>query len=252
MRTFGITYDTGFINGGHTTRERFEPELVRRETRAIRDDLHCTAVRVTGGDPERLELAARFAGDAGLQVWFSPFTCGLSREELLDLLNDCAERAERLRRQGTDVVLLTGSELSLFTPGFLPGDTLEERSAALADPGRLRRELPAVPTRVNEFLGKAAAGVRERFGGKIGYASLPFEGVDWAPFDVVATDGGYRSAETADHFRDGIRALVAQGLALDKPVAVTEFGCTTYRGAADLGARGESIVEWEQIGRAHV
>jgi hypothetical protein len=27
-------------------------------------------------------------------------------------------------------------------------------------------------------------------------------------------------------------------------VAITEFGCTTHRGAADLGGRGDSIVEW--------
>ena len=29
------------------------------------------------------------------------------------------------------------------------------------------------------------------------YASLPFEGVDWTPFDVIATDAGYRTAATA-------------------------------------------------------
>lgn len=248
MRIFGITYDTGFLNGGHSTRERFEPDLVAEEMRVIRDDLHCTAVRVTGGDPERLELAARLASEAGLQVWFSPFTCDLGREELRDLLVDCAERAERLRRGGADVVLLTGSELAVFTRGFLPGDSLDERVALLADPVRLRRELPGVPARVNAFLGEAVAAVRARFHGEVGYASLPFEGVDWTPFDVVATDGGYRSAEVAAHFRDGVRALVEHGRALGKPVVVTEFGCTTHRGAADLGARGDSIVEWRRTG----
>jgi hypothetical protein len=30
-----------------------------------------------------------------------------------------------------------------------------------------------------------------------------------------------------------------------KPVALTEFGCTTHRGAADLGGRGAMIVEWD-------
>ncbi len=44
-----------------------------RELRIIRDDLHRTAVRVTGGDPERIELAAAFALDLGLEVWFSPY-----------------------------------------------------------------------------------------------------------------------------------------------------------------------------------
>ncbi len=54
MRARGITYDIGFLNAGTSTREPFDPEVVRREMRIIRDDLHCTAVRVTGDDPDRL------------------------------------------------------------------------------------------------------------------------------------------------------------------------------------------------------
>src|SRR5262249_6208563 len=76
------------------------------------------------------------------------------------------------------------------------------------------------------------------------YASVPLDGVDWTPFDIIATDAGYRSIEVADRYREGIRALVAQGSALGKPVAITEFGCTTHRGAADLGGRGDAILEW--------
>src|SRR5439155_23882442 len=87
--------------------------------------------------------------------------------------------------------------------------------------------------------------VHERFGGKISYASLPFEGVDWTPFGFLSTDAGYRSIEIADRYRAGIRALVAQG----KPVAITEFGCTTHHGAADKGSRGDTIVEWNDDGR---
>ncbi|MFJ6570129.1 hypothetical protein ACIQNU_22170 [Streptomyces sp. NPDC091292] len=247
MRGKGITYDTGFINpAGVSTREPFDPEAVRRDMRVIRDELHCTAVRVTGGDPDHLEIAAERAADAGLEVWFSPFPCGLTTDALLALLADCAGRAERLRRRGAEVVFLTGSELSLFTVGFLPGDTLDERIGLLFTPDRLRAALPELPARVNDFLGRAVATVRERFGGRVGYASLPFEGVDWTPFDIVATDAGYRSAEVAAHFRDGVRALVAQG----KPFAVTEFGCTTHRGAGDKGGRGDLIIEWGADGRA--
>ena len=46
---------------------------------------------------------------------------------MLDLLAECAERATRLRRQGTKVVLVIGAEISLLNKGFLPGDTLGER-----------------------------------------------------------------------------------------------------------------------------
>ncbi|MEV7425860.1 hypothetical protein [Streptomyces sp. NPDC091212] len=245
MRTFGMTYDTGFTTAGTTTREPFDPAVVRREMRIIRDELHCDAVRVTGGDRDRLETAARHAAGAGLEVWYSPFTNGLTLEELLDFLADSAGRAERLRRGGAEIVFLTGSEISLFTVGLLPGDTFAERAAVLADPQLLRAALPGLPAQVNAFLGKAVAAVRARFGGRIGYASLPFEGVDWAPFDIVATDAGYRDAQTADRLADGLRALTAHG----KPAAVTEFGCTTYRGAADVGGRGDAVIAWDDRAR---
>jgi hypothetical protein len=32
----------------------------------IHDDLHCNAVRITGADPDRLEIAAKYASEAGL------------------------------------------------------------------------------------------------------------------------------------------------------------------------------------------
>jgi len=82
--------------------------------------------------------------------------------------------------------------------------------------------------------------VRERFGGKITYAALPSEQIDWTPFDIVSADA-YTSIEVADRYAEAIRSLVARG----KPVAITEFGCTTHRGAADLGARGMFMVEWD-------
>jgi hypothetical protein len=245
MRGKGITYDTGFLMAGGSTHEPFNPDMVQREMRIIHDDLHCNAVRITGGNVDRLEIAATHAAAAGLEVWLSPFTNDLTIDGLLAALADCAQRAERLRRLGGEVVLLTGSELSLFTVGFLPGAMLRERLNLLSAPQRLREHLPEVPARINDFLAKAVAVVRERFGGKISYASLPFEGVDWSRFDFISTDAGYRSIEVADRYCDGICALVAQG----KPVAITEFGCTTHRGAADLGGRGDSIVEWGDDGK---
>ena len=240
MRGKGITYDSGFFNAGVSTHEPFDPEVVKREMRVIHDDLHCNAVRITGGNADRLEIAAMYAADASLEVWFSPFTCDLTTGELLDFLADCAERAERLRRQGAEVIFVTGAELSLFTVGFLPGDTLKDRLDLLAVPHRLRELLPQVPPRINDFLGKAAARVRERFGGKISYASIPFEGVDWTLFDFISVDA-YRSIAVANRYRDGIRALVAQG----KPVAITEFGCATFQGAADKGGSSGMIVEYD-------
>ncbi|HLJ45322.1 MAG TPA: hypothetical protein VKU01_04910 [Bryobacteraceae bacterium] len=246
MRIKGITYDTGFISAGTTTREPFDLEVVKREMEIIRHDLHCNAVRLTGGYPDRLEIAAGFAGDAGLEIWFSPFTNELTLDQLLEVTGDCAERAERLRQRGATVVLVMGAELSLFSAGFVPGATYIERLNALQTPGPQRAELIVnMRRRINEFLGCAAALVRERFGGKVTYASIAFEGVDWTPFDFISVDC-YRTREIAAQFRAGIRALVAQ----DKPVAITECGCVTFRGASEKGARGGMIVQYGEDGRA--
>jgi hypothetical protein len=249
MRGKGITYDTGFLTAGGSTHEPFNPDLAQREMQIIRDDLQCNAVRITGGHVDRLEIAATHAAAAGLDVWWSPFTNDLTTDELLAVLADCAERAERLRQRGFAVVLLTGAELGLFTIGFLPGTTLNERLALLSAPQSLRALIEEVPTHINDFLGNTVAVVRARFGGKISYASLPFEGVDWTPFDFIATDAAYRSIEVADRYREGIRALVALGKVQGKPVAITEFGCTTHRGAANLGGRGDTIVAWSDDGK---
>jgi hypothetical protein len=242
VRARGINYDTGAHPAGRSTRKHFDPAIVRREMQIIAGDLHCTAVRITGQDPERLTVAGEYAADAGLEVWFAPFPCEMTAEQLLPYFADCATRAEDLRhRHGTDVVLVTGGELSLFARGFLPGDDLFARTALLTAPGpELRRLLAAVPARLNAFLGEALATVRKVFGGKVTYAALPFEQVDWTPFDYVAGDA-YRAAHNARTFREEIRGLHRYG----RPVAITEFGCCAYRGAADRGGRGWMIIDRE-------
>jgi hypothetical protein len=244
MRARGISYDTGFVFDGAIGRPSFDPEVVERELRVIRDDLHCTAVRVMGGDPERLEIVAALAADLGLEVWFSPYPLELTAEEMLALFADCAVRAERIRRRGAEVVLVTGAELSLMNKGFLPGDSTDERVAWLSRPELVREHLGEISARVNDFLGRAVALVRERFGGKVTYASVPLERVDWTLFDIMSVDV-YRSAEIADRFAAGVRDLVAQG----KPVAITEFGSAGYRGAGDRGALGLEIVEYDKVTR---
>ncbi|MDT7800985.1 MAG: hypothetical protein QOI78_4418 [Actinomycetota bacterium] len=240
MRAKGIGYDTGMAVGG-TIRRPFEPGLVRRELAIIRDDLHCTAVRLFGTDLDRIEFAAREAAALGLEVWFSPFPWDTHPEQILEQLADGAERAERLRLAGAEVVFVTGAELSLFNHGFLPGATLPERVAGLVSRSpESQQALAGLPQRVNDFLARAVEAVRARFGGKVTYAAVPLERVDWTPFDIVSVDA-HRSKEVEHIYQEGIRTLVAAG----KPVAITEFGCTTFRGAADLGARSGEILEYD-------
>jgi hypothetical protein len=242
MRARGIAYDTGFIRDGRNSLERFDTELVRRELTVIRDELHCNAVHIIGGDPQRLDVAARLAAELGLEVWFSPYPLELSPDEILALLLDCAERAERLRAAGAEVVFVTGVELSLMNRGFFDGDRIDERlSGLLANPDGRAERIAEARSRLGAFLRTAVAAVRERFHGKLTYAAIPFEGVDWDLFDFVTLEL-IRSAEVADRFRDGVRTLVAQ----PKPVAVTGFGTATWRGAGDVAPRSMEILEYDR------
>ncbi|WP_020575505.1 hypothetical protein [Actinopolymorpha alba] len=238
MRARGINYDTGFYPGGSSSREVFDPEVVRRELRVIADELHCTAVRVSGGDPDRLSIAAEHAAAAGLEVWFAPFPCELTTEEMLPYFAECAERAENLRRSGAEVVYVMGCEASGFAKGFLRGETLMDRMDTLMSYGASGdwSELGPMLERLNAFLAESAAGARKRFGGRITYASAPWEFLDWSPFDLVGVDA-YRADHNATHFREEIRAHTKHG----KPVAVTEFGTCAYQGAGRRGGMAWTV-----------
>jgi hypothetical protein len=238
MRAKGIAYDTGFVRDGRNSLAYFDLDVVRRELTIIRDDLHCNAVQIIGGDPERLELAARAAAELGLEVWFSPYPLDLTPDQVLALFVDCAERAERIRAAGAEVTFVAGVELTIMNAGFVDGRSIEERlGRLLADPAGRAERLAEVRARLNQFQRGAVPAIRERFSGPVTYAAIPFEGPDWNLFDVVTLEL-IRSAEVADQFRDGVRRLVAQS----KPVAITGFGSATWRGAGDVAPRSMEIL----------
>ena len=212
-------------------RQVFDPAVVRREMAVIADDLHCDVVRISGRDGERLSTAARLAADAGLEVWFAPFPVDLPPGQLMPFLTDSAQRAEAIRESGAEVVFIAGCEISAFCGGFLPGDTYKDRLQAMATADlEFWMSLGPVHERLNTFLADAAAAVRSSFGGRVTYASGPWEWVDWEPFDLVSIDA-YRAAQNAGTFRDHLREFFSHG----KPVAVTEYGTCAYSGAGDLG-----------------
>ncbi|GAA2343561.1 hypothetical protein OKJ48_11310 [Streptomyces kunmingensis] len=230
MRARGINYDTGFLPGEQFTRRTFHPASVRHEMRVIADELHCDTVRISGRDPERLSLAARYAAEAGLEVWFAPFPVDLPAGRLLPFFADCARRAEAVRRTGARVVFVTGCEISVFCGGFFPGDTFGHRVHTMGSDPQWWSSLGRVSERVNSLLAEAVTTVRTHFGGQVTYASGPWETIDWTPFDLVGIDA-YRPAHTTDTFRTHLREFFRHG----KPVVVTEFGTCAYRGATDLG-----------------
>ncbi|GAB3433091.1 hypothetical protein GCM10027569_82410 [Flindersiella endophytica] len=233
----GINYDTGFGGAvGDRSRVDFDPAVVRRELEIIATDLHCDAVRISGDMPDRLTLAANAAVDVGLRVWFAPFPIDLTPAQLPPYFADCAKRAEEIRARDPETVLVLGCEMSLFCAGFVPGAHLMERIQNATNPEAWadfspERDFAAVLRGVVEV-------ARQHFGGKVTYAAGEWEEIDWSGFDFAAVDL-YRSADNAAEFAQEVRTHAGHG----KPLVITEFGCCTYRGAADAGGMGWAIVD---------
>jgi hypothetical protein len=245
MRNYGINYDTGLTADGHRTRERFDETLVRRELQIIAGDLHATAVRVSGDDPQRLARAGQHALSAGLELWFSPVPVNLEPGALPGYFARCARQAERLRRAAEGrVVLVLGCEISLWCAGFLPGgDSVLGRIATVTDPALgakpdLMEAMGSGLERARRAHRDIVRAAREEFAGPVTYAAGPWETVDWELFDLVSVDL-YRDSTNAASYPDALRSYTRFG----KPVAVTEFGCCTYRGAARRGGLGWMITD---------
>ncbi|HVV12966.1 hypothetical protein [Amycolatopsis sp.] len=238
MCNLGVNYDTGLVFEGRSTRRSFDEDVARRELEIIARDLGATAVRISGSDLDRLSAAARLA--AGLEVWFAPVVHGLEPDELVAFLTEAARRAAALPG---DPVLVLGCEISLFCNGFVPGDGLAGRVATMSGPAAWSdpatfAELAAGLAKFKATQREIAEAARKVFPGRITYAAGMWEDVDWELFDLVSIDA-YRDAANAGNFAEQVRAYRRFG----KPVAVTEFGCCTYRGAAERGGSGWLIVD---------
>jgi hypothetical protein len=244
MNRKGINYDVGTVfHGGVSSRQNLDPSVIKREMEIIKNDLHCSAVRISGREVDLLTRAAEFALQQELEVWFSPAFVDATEQETLDYFAACAQAAEKLRQQSPHVVFVAGCELTMFMKGLVTGDDMFKRMNTFMKPWLLL--ISAVKlhgsfnSRLNRFLKQAVSVVQQHFHGPVTYASGPWEGVDWSPFDFVSVDL-YRDASNKNTFDQKLSVYFTH----QKPVIITEFGCCPYRGAEDKGGLGWAIVNW--------
>ena len=246
MHIKGINYDVGTTTThASSSRETFDPQIVKREIEIIHNDLHCNAIRIYGQDLERLTLAGSFAIEQGLEVWFSPRPYDLTQDETLNYLTESAVVAERLRQQSPTTVFIIGSELSAFMQGLLEGDNPIHRLGTLINPVPLIRSRifkGSYHKHLNVFLRNAVGLARERFQGRVTYASGSWENVDWSLFDIVSVDY-YRDAMNKKVYEKNLRTYFKAG----KPVVISEFGCCAYSGAEERGSFGWVVEDWDKI-----
>jgi hypothetical protein len=212
--------------------------IVRRELEIIRDDLHANAIRIVGSDVKRMTAVTEVALKLGLEIWFSPAFFEYSPEDTASRTLDAAIAAAAVSRAAPGrVVFVVGSELTLLMKGLVPGESVAARVEDFkADPSQLGNG------KLNEYLVDLVAKVRAVFEGPLTYASLPFERMDWTPFDYVGVDH-YREARTKDRYVEILGPFLATG----KPVIVTEFGMRTYAGAESSGALGFGVTDTTRL-----
>lgn len=235
----GIGYDAGVLyEKDFESNPFFTEQRAHRDLRAIREDLGCDAVLIMASDPERLAIAAGIAAEEGLAVWLQPRPFDRPRDELVDAVRSAATAAERLRVSGAEAGLVVGCELTLSTPGMLPGPTFWARGSLLTVTFPL---LPLANLRLRRLLAELVGEAREVFAGPVSYGAGDWERPDWSIFDVVGADR-YREARNAWRFEGDMRALVDRAHAHDKPCYVFEFGSCTYRGAAAKASTAASVL----------
>jgi hypothetical protein len=229
MKRKGVCYDVGLVMGMNW-RPHFEPKIVRRELEIIKNDLHCNAVRICGLNINRLMIASEAALDVGLEVWFSPEMWDKSSENTLKYVTKAAAAAETLhQRYPEQLVFIVGSELTLFMKGIVKGRNF---TARIKNPTLIPRIKAGEHNKpLNEFLAKTNNSVRKAFHGKLTYASLVWEAVDWELFDFVGVDH-YRINRIEDKYIEMLKPSFSH----NKPVVITEFGYGTCQGG--IGSEG--------------
>lgn len=236
----GINYDTGTNYApGYLSREVWYQDLIRREIRGIREELHCNTINIFGSDINRLVDCATIALDNNLHVWLQPRLIDSRPDEMLAHLSELARAAEELRKQYENVTLNLGCELSIFMTGIIPGRSFLQRASWLGYMWWLWMLLPRFNNKLNAHLKKARTVARSHFNGHISYGAGIWENIDWREFDIVGLNYYRESSNQASYVKD-LRGFYQY----NKPIVITEFGCCSFDGADKLGASGDSILDY--------
>ncbi|HSD63144.1 MAG TPA: hypothetical protein VLB50_05070 [Ignavibacteriaceae bacterium] len=244
----GVNYDVGMSLIPPRTFNEPNASEITESMRIIKNELHCNAVRIYGRNLEKLIECSHIAINEGLMVWLSPRNVTASSEETLEYIIQCSMAAEQLRKISPDIVYILGNEFSLDVKGFIEGETIYDRILTLSNPFFIIKNSfsSVLHNALNSYLEKAVFVARRHFKGEITYASGEWEKINWELFDIIGLNY-YRNIFNGWKYRRTIRKYSGK----IKKLAVTEFGCCSYKGADKKGAWGYSIVDY-RASRPHL
>jgi len=240
----GIGYDVGTRYApDFVTNKDISYELVKKNLYEIKNGLKCNAVRIYGEDISKLIECSKIALGYGLQVWFSPRLIDGTKEATLRYIRDNALEAEKLRRLNSNIVFVIANELTLDMKGFVAGNTYIDRGKNLGTNAinKIKSFLRfhSYQDDLNIFLKEALKTVREYFKGYITYAAGFWEEVDWKIFDIIGYNYYMNNYNKRSYVSD-LRGFKK----FNKPIAILEFGCGSYKEAYDKGGSSYDIINW--------
>lgn len=253
----GINYEVGLkFHPEH----KVDYEAISREIEHDLEDIKemgCNSVRIYGDNPDNLLLAAKTALEKGLKVWLSPYLINGQEQNTTDLLLNIAEQAEVLRQEhGDNIKLVIGNELMLTSRIAFEEEQYVDRIARfkkfkalemakkylrLIALDKVLPDTEQYKERVRQFAKSLVSQAREKFYGKMTYASLPDEDIDWSDFDIVGVNL-YEDASNKASYAKELERYKSHG----KPVAITEFGTAPYKGAGYLGGAAHLAIDWQR------
>lgn len=238
ISTCGVNYDLGAeLYPGVLNRPGDHRQFYRNELTVIRDELHCESVSLFGSDPVLLRAGLNISADLGFDIKLQSRLNFLPENEMLDRLAAVAQDAERVRQNGTSIVLDVGCEYLLFADGLIEGADVFEKLETIMTNGV---DWEATITRLVMLLQSMAETAREHFGGAITYSDTPDMDFAWDAFDIVGIDH-YLSVDSEPTYIQAIDGLASTG----KPVWVNEFGACPWDGAFELGGMAWDIVDYD-------
>ncbi|QDQ09386.1 abortive phage infection protein [Streptomyces spectabilis] len=231
----GVMYE---CTDGDTPAIGWNRTRMRSDVRSIKRTLHANSVVVYGTGVERMAATAAEAAEQGLHVWLQPRLADVPERQILDHLAETGRQAERLRRQGARVYLSVGCEFVLFVPGIVPGDNALERVENMLkgnwDPEKAQRKL-------DRLIPLAARTARRVFHGPVTYGAAHEDVVDWSLFDIVSVNYYSYFADPRGYVKE-LDPYRKWG----KPVAITECGTCTFRGAPEAGGMGWNTIDYSK------
>jgi len=166
--------------------------------------------------------------------------------------------AEGLRKKYKRVVFIVGNELLIDSRVIFDAPRVSQRVEFLKSYSNLKfgikNEIPQLKkiySPMRKFLKKTENSIKEfvetlrveaskNFKGKITYASLQLEEINWNNFDIIGVNL-YKHQWNASAYFNEIKRFKSFG----KPVAITEFGTCAYKGASKLGGAAYAVVDYK-------